>query len=371
MKRKAKEPVIAFVFGTRPEIIKFSPIIRRLERLKKPYFLIHTGQHYSFEMDRVFFKDLQLPAPQFQLSIRSLGTARHGDHTGRMLAAVEEIILKKKPNVVLVQGDTNSVLAGALAAAKMPEVRLGHVEAGLRSYDRTMPEEINRVISDHVSDYLFVPTHVSKKLLLREGIDAKKIFVTGNTIVDAVLENAAIAYSRTEAHPSLANLPKDYFLMTLHRQENVDDKPRLASILEGVRRITTRFKTPVIFSVHPRALVRLNHFGLKLPPSVRAIKPIGFLDFLKLEQDARLILSDSGGLQEEACILKVPCVTLRTTTERPETVTVGANRVAGFRPNSILRHAEAMLNAPRNWKNPFGDGHSAERILKIINNDAR
>src|SRR3989338_4855439 len=219
-----------------------------------------------------------------------------------MMEAVEKILMKEKPRVVLVQGDTNSVLAGCLAASKLPKIKIGHVEAGLRSYDRSMPEEINRTLSDHVSDLLFAPTTGAKEKLLGEGVEKKKIFVTGNTIVDAVFQNLKIASRRPGPAVGPA-FPKQYFLMTLHRQENVDKKETLRSILEGLSRILKEFRTPILFSVHPRTQNKIKDFGLRLPEGVRSLKPVGFLDFLKLEKSAKMILTDSGGLQEEACIL--------------------------------------------------------------------
>ena len=354
---------IAFVLGTRPEIIKCSPLIRLLERQRHPYFLIHTGQHYSYEMDKLFFRELGLPLPRHHLGAASHGRHFHGEHTGRMLTGIEKILLREKPDVVLVQGDTNSVLAGSLAASKMRGVRLGHVEAGLRSYDRAMPEEINRVIADHVSDYLFPPTEDGRGILLKEGIPSDKIFVTGNTIVDAVNQNLEIAKKRRKPQ---GYIPRVFFLMTLHRQENVDDQNRLESILEGVGNAAKEFCVEVLFPAHPRTVNRLKEFGLRLPKGLRLMKPIGFLDFLSLEASARMVITDSGGVQEEACILKVPCVTLRTSTERPETVRAGANVVAGYLPVGILRAARKMLHQKRVWKNPFGDGKSAEKIIRIL-----
>ncbi len=355
---------IAFVLGTRPEIIKLAPLVRLFEFRRARYFIVHTGQHYSYEMDRIFFHDLGLSNPRYQLRVRSEGN-RHADHTGRMMEAVEKILMKERPRVVLVQGDTNSVLAGSLAASKLPEIKIGHVEAGLRSYDRSMPEEINRILSDHVSDLLFAPTSGAKEILLGEGVEKKKIFVTGNTIVDSVFQNLKIA-SRRPAPATGRAIPKQYFLMTLHRQENVDKKETLRSILEGLSRILKEFRIPILFSVHPRTQNKIKDFGLKLPEGVRSLKPLGFLDFLELERSAKMILTDSGGLQEEACILGVPCLTLRTTTERPETVRAGANVIAGHEPAQILKSACKMFGKKNSWKNPFGDGRASQRIAEVI-----
>jgi UDP-N-acetylglucosamine 2-epimerase (non-hydrolysing) len=355
----------AVIFGTRPEIIKLSPVIRALQKRKRPYFVIHTGQHYSYEMDRVFIEQLELPQPRYILKGRSKGQHLHGEHTGRLMADIEAVLLQEKPKIVLVEGDTNTVLAGSLVSAKANGIRLGHVEAGLRSYDRQMPEEINRIVSDHLSDLLFAPTAHAKKILLGEGIPAKKIFVTGNTIVDSVRQNLEIADRKINLAKALPPLPKEYFLMTLHRQENVDDKKRLGSILQALEKVGNYFKKTIVFPVHPRTLKMLGSFGMKMPGCVLEILPVGFLEFLKLERGAGLLLTDSGGVQEEGCILKIPCVTLRTSTERPETVQVGANVVAGTDPGHVLACAKKMIGRKRNWPNPFGDGRSGERIAQI------
>jgi UDP-N-acetylglucosamine 2-epimerase (non-hydrolysing) len=360
--------MLAIVLGTRPEIIKMSPVIRACEKRGEDYFLIHTGQHYSYEMDRVFFDELSLPAPAFNLDV---GSGSHAAQTGAIMAGTEKVLHKKKPDVVLVQGDTNTVLAASLAACKSyvrdggRAVQVGHVEAGLRSFDRRMPEEINRVLADHVSDYLFAPTRTARQNLKREGIGDEKIFVTGNTIVDAVHQNLAIAQKKSSAVRSLGLAKDGYFLATLHRQENVDDKRRLAGILDGLFTISKDHGLPIVFPVHPRTGKMIRTFKLKTK-GIRTISPLGFLEFLQLESQARLALTDSGGVQEEACILGVPCVTIRDSTERPETVEAGANVVAGFRADDIASTAQQMLGRTRKWKNPFGDGKAGERIVEIL-----
>lgn len=357
--RYIKKPLIALAFGTRPEIIKLSPVIRALEK-KGRFILIHTGQHYSYEMDSIFFRELGLPRPKYHFSIA--GKRTHGQQTALMTENIENVLMKEKPAVLLVQGDTNSVLAGTLAAAKLPAIRIGHIEAGLRSYDRAMPEEINRVACDHLSHFLFAPTADSKKTLLGEGIDPSCVFVTGNTIVDAVRQNLELARRKSGGK---AILQKPYMIMTLHRPENVDNKTRLVSILSGVSSAAKKYGMLVYFSVHPRTAERLKAFGLQLPHEIKPLKPVSFLDFLLMESRANLIVTDSGGIQEEACILKVPCVTLRLNTERPETVKVGGNKIAGYRPEMILAACKSMISRKRNWSNPFGDGHSGERIVRI------
>lgn len=360
--------MIAIVLGTRPEIIKMSPVIRACERCGEEYFILHTGQHYSYGMDRIFFEELSLPAPAYNLDV---GSSLHGEQTGAILAGVEKVLHTTRTDIVLVQGDTNTVLAGALAASKSyvrtggRQVLVGHVEAGLRSYDRRMPEEINRVLTDHISDYLFAPTESARKNLISEGIPPAKIHVTGNTIVDAVYQNLALAKKKADTVKALGLSRDAYFLVTLHRQENVDDRNRLSGILKGLAAVGRDYGLDVIFPVHPRTEKMIRTFSLDTA-GIRMIPPMGFLEFLLLESQARLALTDSGGVQEEACILSVPCVTIRESTERPETVDAGANIVAGVEPASIKKAADAMMSGKRSWANPFGDGRAGERILDIL-----
>jgi len=351
----------AVVIGTRPEIIKMAPVIRGLENNKANYFILHTGQHYSYNLDRVFFEQLRLPPAKYNLEV---GSGSHAEQTGKILIGVEKVLEIEKPDIVLVEGDTNSVFAGALAAVKL-HISAGHVEAGLRSYDRQMPEEINRILTDHCSDYLFAPTPKAKENLLDEGIIEEKVFVTGNTIVDAVYQNLNISREVGDCLTSLRLSPKKYFLVTLHRQENVDNQTRFAPILDGLDRVASEFNLTVIYPIHPRARKMMTEFGLK-DKNLHLIEPIDFLSFLQLESNARLILTDSGGVQEEACILKIPCVTLRDNTERPETLDVGANILAGTSADKILECVKIMLNRKNDWVNPFGDGQAGERIVKII-----
>ena len=375
---------IAIILGTRPEIIKMSPVIRECEKQSLDYFIFHTGQHYSYNLDKIFFEDLELPAPKYNLDV---GSGSHAEETGKMLIGMEKVLKEEKPDVVMVEGDTNTVLAGALAASKL-HIKVGHVEAGLRSFDRNMPEEINRVLADHVSDYLFAPTEKAKKNLLEEGIEEDKIFITGNTIVDAVYQNLEIARRKVDILNKLNLSPKEYFLVTAHRQENVDIKERLKGVLEGLELVYRKFNFPIIYPIHPRTKKRIKEFALEVPLGVRLIEPTGFLEFLQLEANAKLVLTDSGGVQEETCILKVPCVTLRDNTERPETLEVGSNVLAGTNQNKILEGVKFMLNkqtlgkfdqqtfkksltknaahASLNWNNPFGDGKSGSRIIKML-----
>ncbi|XRO75884.1 non-hydrolyzing UDP-N-acetylglucosamine 2-epimerase [Methanocaldococcus sp. 28A] len=358
---------LSIILGTRPEIIKLSPIIRGLENKDLNWHIIHTNQHYSENMDKIFFEELNLPKPKYNLNV---GSGTHAQQTGKMLIGMEEVLLKENPDIVIVQGDTNTTLAGALVASKL-KINIAHVEAGLRSFDRNMPEEINRVLTDHISDYLFAPTEKAKNNLLREGIEENKIFVVGNTIVDATLQNLKIAEKNENAIAFFNSIIDDnYFLLTLHRAENVDNKKRLKNIINGIFKITEIYDKDIIFPIHPRTKKRLKEFNLfnklKSNKKIKIIEPIGYLEFLILEKNADLILTDSGGVQEEACILKTPCITFRDNTERPETVEVGANILVGDNKEKLIKAVEIMLNKERNWENPFGDGNSGKRIIKIL-----
>lgn len=352
---------VAVILGTRPEIIKMSPVIRELERRGIDHFVLHTGQHYSHNMDGVFFEVLRLQKPKYNLGV---GSGTHGEETGKMLIGIEMTLAEERPDWVLVEGDTNTVLAGALAASKM-RIKVGHVEAGLRSGDMSMPEELNRIVADHVSDRLFAPTLTSKQNLLREGIDSVRIAVTGNTVVDAVFQNLDLAKAKDRDVRSEFGVDR-YFLATIHRQENADDPERLKGILGGLGLLSEEMGREVIYPVHPRARKRMNEFGISLPRGIRAVDPVDYLTFLLLEKCADLILTDSGGVQEEACILGVPCVTLRDNTERPETIEVGSNVLAGAVPSKILACARQMLSNRKAWMNPYGDGRSAARIMDIL-----
>ena len=348
---------LAIILGTRPEIIKMSPVIRACDAMGVSYYILHTGQHYSYNMDAVFFEQLQLPKPKYNLDV---GSGTHGEQTAKILTGVEKVLIKEKPSAVLVQGDTNTVLAGA--AAKL-QIKVGHVEAGLRSYDRSMPEETNRILTDHCSDYLFAPTEGSKKILLGEGIAAGVIHVTGNTIVDAVYQNQKLA--NKDALNALGLKEKDFFLVTVHRAENTDDPVKLKNIFTGLKKLSEEYDKPIIYPIHPRTKKMLAEYKIKTI-GVTTIEPVDYLSFLQLESSAKLAITDSGGVQEEACILRTPCITLRSNTERPETIDVGANVLVGTDPAKILKAAEEMLTRKNNWENPFGDGKAGERIVKIV-----
>jgi len=336
-----------------------SPVIRYCEKSGIPYNILHTGQHYSYEMDQIFFEELELPPPDFNLDI---GSGLQGEQTGKMLIGIESFLTEKSPEIVLVQGDTNTVLAGALAASKV-DIPVGHVEAGLRSYDREMPEEINRVLADHISTHLYAPTESSRKNLEAEGITSG-VFVTGNTVVDALHQNIEISRNKRDPLEQRGLDRGGYFLVTTHRKENVDDTNRLKGVLRALERIALEFEMPVIFPTHPRTRKMMKNFNLDVE-GINIIEPVGYLDFLQLEENARLILTDSGGVQEEACVLGVPCVTLRENTERPETLEMRSNTLAGTNPNRILNAVMRMDLIGRNWINPYGDGKAGERIVKI------
>ena len=354
---------VAIVLGTRPEIIKMAPVIRACQKTKTDFIIVHTNQHYSENMDKIFFDELEPPQPDYNLNI---GSGKHGEMTGRMMVALEEVFEEELPTDVLVQGDTNTVLAGAVVAAKMG-IKVGHVEAGLRSYDRTMPEELNRVMTDHISEYLFAPTKQQAVILRTENIDEDKILTVGNTIVDAVLQGVEIAKRKSKVLDRL-NLSDDgYILMTSHRPATVDNKENLASVLAAVQGIAKKNKKRVIFPVHPRTEKMIEKFGIKLGNMMEMIEPVGYLDMLMLQKNAFLIMTDSGGIQEEACILQKKALVLRENTERPEAVEVGGCALAGNSEEAhIVEVAEDVLGRKVDWYNPFGDGKSGARIVDTV-----
>ncbi len=352
----------AFILGTRPEIIKLCPVIRAHLTRGFPFRIIHTNQHYSPALDAVFFEQLRLPAAEVNLGV---GSGSHGRQLGQMLERLEPALREYAPEAVFVQGDTNSVLAGALIASRLG-LPLAHVEAGLRSYDRRMPEEANRRLVDHLADFLLAPTEGCRQIMLGEGLPAARIHVTGNTIVDVLRELSAEGGPPGPMPPPAGLAGKDYLLVTLHRPENVDHRETLAGILAAIDRVAGRHGLAAVFPLHPRTAARLEEFGLRLPGSFLALGAADYFSFLALERGARLVVTDSGGVQEEACVLRVPCVTVRLSTERPETVAVGANLVAGVEPEAILAAAEKMLERRGGWENPLGDGRAGERIVDIV-----
>ena len=340
------------VVGARPQFVKCAPVSREVRKVHEEV-LVHTGQHYDYLLSEVFFRDLGIPTPDYHLEI---GSGSHGVQTGRMLAAIEEVIGKEGPEIVLVYGDTNSTLAGALAAAKM-HVPVAHVEAGLRSFDRRMPEEVNRVLTDHCSDLLFCPTATAVANLAAEGVTAG-VHLTGDVMVDALRENLPLAQER-----STVDLPrKGYYLATVHRASNTDDPAALRAIMEAFARLDA----PVIFPVHPRTQKKLAGYGIEPAVNVRVVEPLPYFDMLALLSGARAVLTDSGGVQKEAYILEVPCVTLRENTEWVETVEDGWNVLVGADADRIVLEAEKVAGSRRRHSARFGDGHAAERIAAII-----
>ncbi len=358
---------VCVVIGTRPGVVMLTPVIREIERRGLPFFILHTGQHYSYHMDQVFLDEFRLPEPAYRLD-SVVGTSSHGSQTAAMLSGCEEAFMAEQPCLVLVGGDANTNLAAALAARKL-HIQIGHVEAGERSGDWRMPEEHNRVLIDHMSEYLFVTNPKGRDNLEREHVRGR-VIETGNTIVDATEQHLAVAAERSTITERLGISGNAYFVVTVHREENADSKDALRGVLEGMRLLRQAFDHQIVFPMHPRTQRNITAFGLDaLLASIDGLIPIpalGYMDFLALSARAALVLTDSGGVQQETCILRVPCVTLRQTTEWSETLSLGANVLAGTSPDEILRCARLMLDAPRAWDNPFGDGGAAARIVDAV-----
>jgi UDP-N-acetylglucosamine 2-epimerase (non-hydrolysing) len=301
-------------------------------------------------MDEIFFKELKLPSPKYNLNVGS-------QNRTKMISLIKKlsqnILITEKPDWVLVQGDTNTVLAGAQIAHKLG-IKVAHIEAGLRSYDKSMPEEINRIKTDHISDILFPPTEAQKNILIKEGIDQSKIFVVGNTIVDSVNQNLKL----------IKKVTKKFFLLTLHRPSNVDNSKTLTKLINNLSTISKKFNIPFVFPIHPRTALQIKLNNIKLDEKYFEIKePVGYLEMLALEKYAQIVFTDSGGLQEETCILHTPCITLRENTERPETIDVGANILASNNINKLITQTDQMLNIKKTWSNPFGNGKTSIQIL--------
>ncbi len=347
---------ILTVVGARPQFIKAAPLSLALRRAHVE-ILVHTGQHYDHGMSDVFFAELGIPAPDHHLGI---GSGPHGAQTGAMLAAIETVLLAEQPETVLIYGDTNSTLAGALAAAKL-QIPVAHVEAGLRSFNRSMPEELNRIVADHLSTLLFAPSEASRRQLASEGIE-RGVHVVGDIMLDAVLTHRSRAAERSRLPEALGLRGGEYFVATLHRAENVDSPGRLARILDALNRLDR----PVVLPLHPRTASRVREHGLTPGANVRLVDPLGYLDMLQLSSQSACILTDSGGLQKEAYFLGVPCVTLREETEWVETVETGWNVLAGSDTDAIVSAARRMPGLDRPRPAIYGDGRTAERIVAAL-----
>lgn len=352
---------ITTIIGARPQFIKAAVLSRCLKHEKNVQELIvHTGQHYDDSMSNVFFGELDIQKPDYNLGI---GGGSHGQNTGRMIEKIESVLFDIRPDYLLVYGDTDSTLAGGLASAKL-HIPVIHVEAGLRSYNRQMPEEINRVLTDHVADFLFAPTQTAVDNLLQEGIDENRIRLVGDIMYDATLFYADQAEARSTITEKLELGHREYILATIHRQENTDNKIRLSAILQGF----AESSLPVILPLHPRTAKKLKQFNLILPSSILAIDPVGYLDMVMLEKNAKLIVTDSGGVQKEAFFHKVPCITCRQETEWVELVEAGVNKlVEPEELGKILASHQTYtsMNFPENL-DLYGDGNSARKIIDIL-----
>jgi len=354
---------ILTVVGARPQFIKLAPLSKILRENGVNEIIVHTGQHYDENMNDLFFKELEIPEPDYNLGI---GSGNHGEQTGRMLIEIEKIILKEKPDLVIVYGDTNSTLAGALAASKL-HIKLAHVEAGLRSFNKRMPEEINRVLTDHVSDILFCPTQTAVENLKNEGI-TNGVYLVGDLMFDALLHFSKISDMKSNILEKLNIKPKEYYLATIHRAENTDNYERLKNILTAF----SKLDEIVVFPIHPRTRKMISYYGLDgflENDNVKVIDPVGYLDMLNLEKNAKAILTDSGGVQKEAFWLKVPCITLRDETEWVETVNLGWNRLVGSNVEKILEAVRDLkFGVDVSFDNDFSAKKMYEIIIKTINN---
>jgi UDP-N-acetylglucosamine 2-epimerase len=348
---------IISIVGARPQFIKSAPVSKAIIEAGYVEFKIHTGQHYDYELSQVFFEELNLQEPSINLGI---GSGTHAYQTGQMMIGIESILMTQKPDVVLVYGDTNSTLAGALATAKL-NIKLAHIEAGLRSFNRLMPEEHNRILTDHCADFLFCPGLTAVDNLLREGIK-KGVHLVGDTMYDAVLIFAKIADQRSKILQTLRLKPKDYLLTTIHRAYNTDQPEVLSSIFSAFQRA----EDMIIFPMHPRTIKAVKASNLSIPDNVKVIDPVGYLDMLVLEKNARIILTDSGGMQKEAYFFEVPCLTMRTETEWVETLKSGWNLLVGTDPNFIVD-----VIREHNWpithnSSLYGDGNASAKIVDIL-----
>ena len=346
---------VVSIVGARPQFIKASPISRLL-RLQHTEILVHTGQHYDENMSDVFFEELEIPTPEYHLGV---GSASHGAQTGAMLIGIEELLVKEKPDWVLVYGDTNSTLAGALAASKL-HFKVAHVEAGLRSFNHEMPEEINRIVADHLSTLLFCPSQTAVNNLANEGI-TQGVHLVGDVMAEALAFAANKAKTHSDILSQLSLSEGKYLLATVHRAENTDDPIRLRNIIEAFNTI----QEPIVFPVHPRTQKEINKLHYSLDDHVLMLEPLGYLDMVRLEASARVILTDSGGIQKEAYWLGVPCVTLRNETEWVETVETDWNKLTGANSNKIV-YTIHNINPPKSHPNLYGDVNTASRCVALL-----
>lgn len=345
------------IFGIRPDWSKGCTVLDALDKEKNiEHVIVHTGQHYSYNLDKVFFEQLAIRRPDIHLDV---GSGTQGQQMAKIIERSESAIEKEKPDIVLVLGDSNSSLA-ALAAAKL-NVKVAHIESGMRSFDWRMPEEKNKRIIDHISWFLFAYTYFQRENLLLEGIGYKKVFVTGNPSVDVISKFAKQA-NESSILEKLGVSPKDYFLVTCHRAENVDNPTELQKILQALEEVIKRFRRTIVWPLYPRTRKNMEKFGFTLPRGIIITEPLGFLEFLSLEANALCAISDSGTVQEECCILNVPCVTIRMSTERPETIELGSNIVAGTEPQKIVNSIETMISNRTNWKHPYGENVSLKMV---------
>jgi UDP-GlcNAc3NAcA epimerase len=343
------------VVGARPQFVKLA-MLSRAVRKNNAEIIVHTGQHYDEKMSGTFFNDLNIPVPDYNLAI---GSGSHGRQTGEMLIALEEVYLTEQPDVIVTFGDTNTTLASAVAAGKMC-IPIAHVEAGLRSYNRSMPEEINRVLTDHCSDILFAPTQTAMDNLDKEGL-SDKAWLTGDIMYDALVYYSELAASKSGILNRLAITAGGYLLVTLHRPYNVDDTERLRSILDALGRSGAE----VVFPVHPRTAERIRQAGIEPADNIKITAPTGYLDFLRLEKNAAKIITDSGGIQKEAYLQKVPCITVRPETEWLETVEAGWNVLTGFDSEQLVDRI-MHFNPPEEHPAVFGSADSAEKMARIL-----
>ncbi|KYH30146.1 MULTISPECIES: non-hydrolyzing UDP-N-acetylglucosamine 2-epimerase [Clostridium] len=346
---------IVTVIGARPQFIKAAAVSRKIRKNNKE-IIIHTGQHYDDNMSKIFFEELNIPYPDYNLNV---GSGGHGAQTGRMLEKIEEIIIKEKPDCLLTYGDTNSTIAGALAASKLL-VPVAHVEAGLRSFNMAMPEEQNRILTDHISKYLFAPTETAVKNLYKEGID-KNVFNVGDVMFDAILHFRKIAEEKSNILYKIGVNKKEYILATIHRAENTNDINRLKNIVEALN----ESKELIILPLHPRTRKYMQDYNLIFEENVKVIDPVGYLDMVMLESNSKKIVSDSGGVQKEAFFLDVPCITLRDETEWVETVENGWNVLVGADKNKI-KDAIITFIPDKEKVNSFGDGRASDKIVEIL-----